>query len=229
MSSGVRMRKGMIKLPDPADEEILTDRRSEDLRHFATEDTVSLDALRDVFAGTDLIQDKEKVQFLLELRGEVRRHWGAARDSFLAIGRALVAAETRLSKFEYERLRAGMDRLFPFGDAVASQLRRVARAVDERRIPEADCPGSYATAYQIAVLKPDELELAIARGLVRHDVTRKEIISFRHEIKRTSARANWNPTETERDRLRAKEQVLLVELEDLRRRLKEIDDELDRE
>ena len=125
------------------------------------------------------------MQFVLELRGEVRRHWGAARNSFLAIGRALVAAEARLSKFEYERLRAGMDRLFPFGDAVASQLRKVARAVDESRIPESDCPGSYATAYQIAVLKPNELELAIARGLVRPSVTRKEIISFRNEIRRT--------------------------------------------
>ena len=229
MSSSVRMRKGMVKLPDPDDEEIGGDRRSEDLRQFAIGDPVSLDALRDVFAGTNLIEDKEKVQFVLELRGEVRRHWGAARDSFLAIGRALVAAEARLSKFEYERLRAGMDRLFPFGDAVASQLRRVARAVDESRIPESDCPGSYATAYQIAVLKPNELELAIARGLVRQDVTRKEIISFRNEIRRTSARANWNPTETDRDRLRSKEQTLLAELEEVRRRLKEIDEALERE
>ncbi len=229
MSSSVRMRKGMVKLPDPDDEEIGGDRRSEDLRQFAIGDPVSLDALRDVFAGTNLIEDKEKVQFVLELRGEVRRHWGAARDSFLAIGRALVAAEARLSKFEYERLRAGMDRLFPFGDAVASQLRRVARAVDESRIPELDCPGSYATAYQIAVLKPNELELAIARGLVRQDVTRKEIISFRNEIRRTSARANWNPTETDRDRLRSKEQTLLAELEEVRRRLKEIDEALERE
>ena len=140
-----------------------------------------------------------------------------------------MAAEARLSKFEYERLRAGMDRLFPFGDAVASQLRKVARAVDESRIPESDCPGSYATAYQIAVLKPNELELAIARGLVRQDVTRKEIISFRNEIRRTSARANWNPTETDRDRLRSKEQTLLAELEEVRRHLKEIDEALERE
>src|ERR1700733_8140814 len=163
MSAGVRMRKGMIKLPDPADEEILTDRRSEDLRHFATEDTVSLDALRDVFAGTDLIQDKEKVQFLLELRGEVRRHWGAARDSFLAMGAPLWPPRRDYRSLSTSVSGPVWTDSIPFGDAVASQLRRVARAVDERRIPEADCPGSYATAYQIAVLKPDELELAIAR------------------------------------------------------------------
>ena len=66
MSSSVRMRKGMVKLPDPDDEEIGGDRRSEDLRQFAIGDPVSLDALRDVFAGTNLIEDKEKVQFVLE-------------------------------------------------------------------------------------------------------------------------------------------------------------------
>jgi hypothetical protein len=228
MSSGVRVRKGMVKVPDQIDDDDIIDRRSEDLRQFAVEDTISIDALKDVFAGTDLVEDKEKVRFVLELRGEVRRHWGAARDSFLAIGRALVAAEWRLSKLEYERLRAGMDRLFPFGDAVASQLRKVARAVDDKRIPEDSCPGSYATAYQIAVLKPHELQMAMDRGLIREDVTRKEIVLFRNEIKQNSARANWNPTETERDRLRAREQVLVEELENVRRRLKEIDDEVER-
>jgi hypothetical protein len=227
MSSSVRMRKGMVKLPDP-DDDVIADRRSEDLRQFAVEDTVSIEALRDVFAGTTLVDDREKVRFVLELRGEIRRHWGAARDSFLAIGRALVAAEDRLSKLEYERLRSGMDRLFPFGDAVASQLRQVARAVDDHRIPEDSCPGSYATAYQIAVLKPNELEIAVERGLVRQDVTRKEILLFRKEIKSRSIRANWNPTETERDRLRAREQALLADLDEVRRRLKAIDEEADR-
>jgi hypothetical protein len=221
------MSKRTVKLPDVDDEDV-GDTKSQDVRRFAIEDPVSIDALKDVFAGTDLVTDQEKVRFVLELRGEVRRHWGAARDSFLAIGRALVAAEARLSKLEYERLRAGMDRLFPFGDAVASQLRQVARAVDDNRIPEDSCPGSYATAYQIAVLKPNELEMAMARGLIRQDVTRKEIIPFRREIKHSSTRANWNPTETERDRLRAREQSLLADLEDVRRRLRDLDEEVDR-
>ena len=82
MRSGVRVRKGMVKVPDQIDEDDIIDRRSEDLRQFAVEDTVSIDALKDVFAGTDLVGDKEKVRFVLELRGEVRRHWGAARDCF---------------------------------------------------------------------------------------------------------------------------------------------------
>src|ERR1700759_4865656 len=145
MSSNVRMRKGAIKLAEGDEDEIVVDSPSQDLPQFAIEDPVCLETLRDVFVGTDLVDNPDKVQFVLELRGEIRRHWGAERDSFLAIGQSLVAAESRLSKLEYERLRTGMDRLFPFGDAVASQLRRVAKAVDEKRIPEDSCPGSYAT------------------------------------------------------------------------------------
>jgi hypothetical protein len=227
MTSSVRMRKGLVKLPDALEEDEIVDQRSQNLRQFAVEDPISVETIKDVFAGTDLVDDSDKLRFVLELRGEIRRHWGNARDSFLAIGRALVAAEARLSKLEYEHLRTGMDRLFPFGDAVASQLRQVARAVDAKRIPEELCPGSYATAYQIAVLKPNELELAMKRGLVRQDVTRKEIILFRNEIKNKSARANWNPTQTERDRLRVREQALLDELEAVRRRLKQIEEDID--
>jgi hypothetical protein len=228
MSSTVRMRKGAIKLPDPDDENI-PDLRSEELRQFAADDPISLGILQEVFAGTDLPQDREKVRYVLELRGEIRRHWGNARDSFLAIGRALVAAESRLSKLEYERFRAGMERLLPFGDSVASQLRRVARAVDERRIPEESCPGSYATAYQIAVLKPRELEIAVERGLVRQDVTRKEILLFRRELREISPRANWDPLRTEKDRLVARERALLTDLEIVRSRLKEIAEQLETE
>ena len=82
MNSSIRMRKGAIKLPEVDDDEIVVDQRSQEFRQFAVEDPVSLDTLREVFAGTDLTDNPEKVQFVLELRGEVRRHWGAARDFF---------------------------------------------------------------------------------------------------------------------------------------------------
>ena len=98
MNPGVRVRKGMIKVPDQVDEDDITDRRSQDLRQFAIEDAVSIDALRDVFAGTDLVDDKEKVRFVLELRGEVRRHWGAARE--LVFGDWACACRSRIAFIE---------------------------------------------------------------------------------------------------------------------------------
>jgi hypothetical protein len=222
--SGSRISKRALKLPAIDVDDISLDRRSDELRQFGAEDPASLQIVQEVFAGTGLVEDRDKVQLLLELRGEIRRHWGTARDSFLAIGRALVVAEDRLTRHEHDRLRAGMEQLFPFGDAVASQLRKVARAVDAKRIPERDCPASYSTAYQLAVLKPAELELAIQRGLVRPNVTRKEITAFRSEIRHHGSRTNWKPTETERERLVAREVALTEELAEVRRRIKELDD-----
>jgi hypothetical protein len=221
---GNRMSKRVLKLPEGDGDDDAPDRRADELRQFGATDSASLDIVKEVFAGTGLADDQDKVQLLLEIRGEVQRHWGAARDSFLAIGRALVVAEDRLTKFENDRLKAGMEQLFPFGDAVASQLRKVARAVDAKRIPEVDCPGSYSTAYQIAVLKPAELQLAIKRGLVRPNVTRKEIAAFRSELRHNPSRVNWKPTETERDRLMAREVALTEELAEVRRRIKELDE-----
>ncbi len=74
------------------------------------------------------------------------------------------------------------------------------------------------------MLKPDELQLAVAKGLVRQDVTRKEIMTFRQELRQSATRAHWSATQTERDRLRAREQGLLAELETIRQRLRAMDE-----
>ena len=211
------MSKRTVKLPDVDDEDV-GDTKSQDVRRFAIEDPVSIDALKDVFAGTDLVTDQEKVRFVLELRGEVRRHWGAAPtpswrldEHWLQLGPSI---ETQLPN-ACEQVWTDCFRLAMLSPHSSVRSRALWMTTV---FLKNSCPGSYATAYQIAVLKPNELEMAMARGLIRQDVTRKEIISFRREIKHSSTRANWNPTETERDRLRAREQSLLADLEDVRRR-----------
>ena len=224
-----RISKSALKLPDELEHDNIPDRRSDELRKFGNPDEAAIDAVRDVFTGTDLVDDQVKLKLLLETRGEVHRNWRDIKDRFLAIGRALVRMEEGFTMFENARLKDGMERLFPFGDGVASQLRKVARAVDSNSIPIADCPGSYSTAYQIAMLKPVELELAKKRGLVRPNVTRREIKAFRAELRNGPLRVSWHPTETERDRLVARETALSEELVLVRERIKELDDaELDR-
>ena len=223
-----RISKGALKLPEELDDDNIPDRRSDELRQFGAPDEAAVDAVRDVFTGTDLVDDQLKLKLLLETRGEVHRNWRDIKDRFLAIGRALVRMENALTTFENARLKDGMERLFPFGDGVASQLRKVARAVDSNSIPISDCPGSYSTAYQIAMLKPADLELAKKRGLVRPNVTRREIKAFRAELRNGPLRVNWRPTETERDRLVVREAALSEELALVRKRIKELDEaELD--
>jgi hypothetical protein len=189
-------------------------------------DEGSLSLIKDVFSGTSLPSNTEKVQLVLRLRGEIRHHWGTARDAFLSIGRALRFAEEHLTPQEFLRLRKGSERLFPFSDSVATQLRKIAEAVDSGRIPEFSCPGSYFNAYQLAVLQDDHLELAVQRNLVRPDVTRAEVLAFRAELKtvvgRSSNKGAVQQIELERSRLIDRRRALLLELVGIRRRLREL-------
>lgn len=210
----------------------LPDHRARELAEQVTVDPAVLDALREIFDGTNVIEDREKVQRILDVRYEIRREWADARDSFLGIGRALLSLESILSKTEFKRLRSGTERLFPFSDATATQLRQVARAVDNGRIPYEACPGSYGTAYQITLLSDDQLVIAKNRGLLRADVTRREISLLRQETKRSSpafGRVDKAQLQEERKGLRRREKQLGDELDVIRRRLKELDRLLSRD
>ena len=165
----------------------VVDPRAAELRSFGAEDPTVLEAIREVFAGTNLPDDQEKVRRILRTRSEIQKEWGDARDSFLAIGRALIALENELTRAEFVRLRHGTERLFPFSDATATQLRQIARAVDGGRIPAQACPGSYGTAYQITLLTEPQLQVAWDRGLIRPDVTRREIMQLRREVPASGA------------------------------------------
>src|SRR5215212_1679255 len=100
----------------------------------------------------------------------------------MAQANSIIALENMLTKAEFTRLRHGTERLFPFSDATATQLRQIARAVDGGRIPAEACPGSYGTAYQITLLTEPQLRAARERGLIRPDVTRREIMQLRREV-----------------------------------------------
>jgi hypothetical protein len=139
-------------------------------------------ALEGVFAGTDVMENNEKAHLLIQVRDEVHSHWGAAKRSFVAIGKCLLMLEKKLSHEEFKRLTKGTDRIFPFTETIGIQLRQVAKAVTNGSIGEHEMPGSYSVAYQIAVMDGPTLEIARTRNILRPDVTRTEIIAFRREI-----------------------------------------------
>lgn len=221
-----RGKAALARLFQVEDETLPIDVRSMELAEQIVVDPAVLDALREVFAGTDVIEDQEKIKKILSVRAEVHRNWADARDSFISIGRALLSLESTLSKTEFQRLRSGNEKIFPFSDATATQFRQIARAVDSGRIPYDACPGSYGTAYQITLLDDEQLLVAKNRGLLRSDVTRREIALLRQEV-----RGNWSHTgrvdkatlQEERKRLRRREQQIKTELDQLQRRLAELD------
>jgi hypothetical protein len=215
---------------DPAAEVVVVDPRAAELRSLGAEDPAALQAIREVFAGTSLPDDQEKVRRILRTRSEIQKEWGDARDSFLAIGRALISLEAELTKAEFARLRHGTERLFPFSDATATQLRQIARAVDGGRIPATACPGSYGTAYQITLLTEPQLRVARERGLIRPDVTRREIMQLRREVAADGAeppppgRLDRARLRDERARLGERRARLAEELAMVERRIAQIDE-----
>ncbi|SDB74609.1 hypothetical protein [Belnapia rosea] len=215
---------------DPATEGGVVDPRAVEFRLLGAEDPAALQAIREVFAGTGLPDDQEKVRRILRTRSEIQKEWGDARDSFLAIGRALISLESELTKTEFARLRHGTERLFPFSDATATQLRQIARAVDGGRIPATACPGSYGTAYQITLLTEPQLRVARERGLIRADVTRREIMQLRREVAADGAeppppgRLDRARLREERARLGERRTRLAEELAMVDRRIAQIDE-----
>jgi hypothetical protein len=211
-------------------EVVSTDRRALEFQTLGADDPDALDAIREMFAGTDLPDDQEKVRRILRTRSEIQKEWGDARDSFIAIGRALIALENELTRAEFARLRHGTERLFPFSEATATQLRQIARAVDLGRIPAEACPGSYGTAYQITLLTDPQLRVARERGLIRSDVTRREIMQLRREIAAdalepsTGRRIDRSRLREERDRLAERRTRLAAELLALDRRIGQLDE-----
>ncbi len=206
-----------VALPDP---------RQKDIERLVTVDGEVLDTVREVFRGTALVDDPAKVRALLQARGQVAEAWANAKASYLECGRALLAVDSVLDGAEQDALRRGFGRLFPFSETVASQFRQIARAVDSGRIPLECCPGSYSTAYQLALLTPTQLEIARTRGLLRPDVSRHMVLAFRREV-RTNGGApresiNLPKLRAELRRIDAEVRRELEALVALRRRRREI-------
>lgn len=209
---------------------VVPDQRALAMRAVGAVDGEALDVIRDIFAGTTLPDDPAKVSQLLRVRSEIQKEWGDARDSFLAIGRALLSLEYSLTRTEWQRLRQSSERLFPFSDATATQLRQIARAVDSGRLPREECPGSYGTAYQITLLSDTQLQEARSRGLIRPDVTRREIMILRKELGDAApsalparkGRVNIAELRAEERRLSRRRAELEAELQEIDRRLGQI-------
>lgn len=211
-------------------EAVVADPRSAGLEALGAAESAAMAVIHEVFAGTGLPNDQNKVRRILRARNEIQKEWADARDSFLAIGRALLSLEYELTKAEFARLRHGSARLFPFSDATATQLRQIARAVDGGRIPAEACPGSYGTAYQITLLSEMQLQVARERGLLRPDVTRREIMELRREVDTVSptilpaGRISKASLREERARLMERRSSLMAELAIADRRIAQIDD-----
>jgi hypothetical protein len=147
---------------------------------------------------------------------EITRLWAEARDKFMAIGEYLMHAKRTLVHGEYELM---IRSRLPFNTSAAHKMRAVAEAVHEGRVPRALLPHSYATAYELTLLREDEFQVAESRGLIRPDVYLREIQALRAELRAPFGPQKLAALARERERLAR-------EVERIRARMAEIDVEL---
>ncbi len=161
----------------------LLDPRSQDLTAIPALGDVVVDVdLERALDGSTVLRDADRVAYIKKLIRNTHAHWRDAAATYLKIGTELLAAFEHLGR-DYERVVEG--RLLPFGKSVETQLRAVARAVRENRLPLEGLPG-YSVAYKLTLLPTPLLERARAEGLVRPNVTRREVEEYRARATRAA-------------------------------------------
>ena len=109
-----------------------------------------------------------------------------------------------------------------FEPKVATQLRRVAEAIDERRLELDAMPRDLTRAYELATLAPPELEQARGVGLLSPDVTAEAIRDFKRRVRdaRPGRRGRGRPGLSEAAALRRERDRLVARLREIDARLR---------
>ena len=147
-----------------------------------------------------------------------------ATDKSLMPRERRVYAEAEWSKFLAK---------LPFTQPIATQLERVARALDSGKLLPAELPSTYSAAYQLTTLSPDELDLARQQSdIVGPSATRARIVEFKRRLRETRVDGGI-PILVRRkklviaiERLRVEQERLHTERERLCAELQRIDQDL---
>lgn len=139
---------------------------------------------------------------------------------YLEIGRLLLEAQERLR--EHYLTFEEAEGVLPFSKATASKLRTVARAHRDGVVEADDLP-PYSIAYDLVRLPEPAMERAKREGLVRPDVSRREVTDFVRRSAALAARQDGVADAERRDRLlrglRRRRALLLARADEIAARI----------
>ncbi|WP_282803142.1 hypothetical protein [Bombella apis] len=196
------------------------DRQSSSLANSAVVDEAFIRAFNEQFAGLPILDDQEKIRVVSQLANTIRHERKRQLETVIEIGRAFCRTEDSFTREEWHRLLAATQALFGMSKNTACMYRAVARAVDAGRIPRDLCPPSFSTAYTLTTYTDSQLDLAREQGLVRPDVTRRELVVFKKRLlskKRSRSGRSSSPLSS----LLKKRERLYKELEKLEAKIAE--------
>lgn len=150
-----------------------------------------------------------------EFGKEISRLYREMTAKFWVIGRYLQKAKSVLAHGEYNAM---VKRDLPFTPEAARKIVLATRAVDSGTLPRDRMPNSWSNVYLLSTLSEDDLEIAEQQGLIRPDVRRSEIVSFK--------RSRVDTHVSEYERLRTEREKLLAEAQRIHARLAEIESKI---
>ena len=169
-----------------------------------------------------------------QLIAEIGNLWQQAQERFLAIGQCLINARDLIDnklRSHHGDMTAGERRAFaesewrmflerlPFTQGIASQLERVAKALNAGRLTRAELPPNYSVAYQLTTLNDAELEAARrSKGIVGPLATRARIIQFKRHLRQARLER--------RDEIQQRRKAIIGNLERLQAELATLDQQL---
>jgi hypothetical protein len=143
---------------------------------------------------------------------EITRLWGEANQKFIAIGRYLIMAKQSLPHGEYQPM---IERDLPFRPATARMIVTATQAIVNNLLPADRLPPNYSTVYLLTTLSQEERAEAERNGLIRPNVRREEIVSFKRALAASRV--------SDVDRMRAEREKLLADRRRIDARLAEIE------
>lgn len=143
---------------------------------------------------------------------EITRLWREANDKFIAIGRYLMQAKQTLPHGEYQPM---VERELPFKPQTARMIVSATKAIIDNVLPVDRLPPSYSTVYLLTTLSDEDRAAAEQQGLIRPDVRREEVASFKRSLAASRV--------SDADRMRAERDKLLADRRRIDARLAEIE------
>ncbi|AWK89318.1 DUF3102 domain-containing protein [Azospirillum thermophilum] len=150
-----------------------------------------------------------------DFANEIRRLWTRGQQTFIEVGRYLIHAKARLPHGEFMAMVAAD---LPFQHPTANKLMSVARLVDGGEVDTRLLPPSSETCYQIATLTDDERKRAVREGVIRPEMRREDIVSFKKRL-RVRTRPETEQKRAELARLLAERQRIETRIAALRAEL----------
>ena len=187
--------------------------------------------------GDDILDDQTSLMAILKAQKELREDAGRLLDAAIGMGRTLNDLQSTVGRTRFGQVCKYSSELFPgLSRGNVAKLMAVADFVDQRVIHRDLLPAAYTVVYELTTIPQNEVKDAYRNGVLRPDITRKEVLEWKRSLDDESKPASHQPQQTgifrvaalkqELDKIKRDRTGLIERLLMLRRRQREIEENI---